>query len=125
VEGKPLAKGVYGLHNDPEPGFVHGGFFRKTKHRVGGSYSYDQKEDALARGCETQATRRDQGALEFDFEDLKADFDGGDAKVGKLGIPFTVSVNDAEQTLQNIRAQTKGAGQFCLASLGSGGAVSV
>jgi tetratricopeptide (TPR) repeat protein len=30
----------------------------------------------------------------------------------KLGIPFTVSVNDAEQTLQNIRAQMKGAGQF-------------
>jgi len=30
----------------------------------------------------------------------------------KLGIPFTVSVNDADQTLQNIRAQMKGAGQF-------------
>ena len=30
----------------------------------------------------------------------------------KLGVPFTVSVNDADQTLQNIRAQMKGAGQF-------------
>ena len=30
----------------------------------------------------------------------------------KLGVPFTVSVNDADQTLQNIRAQMKGRGQF-------------
>jgi tetratricopeptide (TPR) repeat protein len=30
----------------------------------------------------------------------------------KLGVPFTVSINEADQTLQNIRAQMKGAGQF-------------
>jgi hypothetical protein len=31
--------------------------------------------------------------------------------------PFTVSVNEAEQTLQNIRAQMKGAGQFAWQAL--------
>ena len=35
----------------------------------------------------------------------------------KLGVPFTVSVNDADQTLQNIRAQMKGAGQFAWQAL--------
>ena len=35
----------------------------------------------------------------------------------KLGVPFTVSVNDADQTLQNIRAQLKGAGQFAWQAL--------
>jgi len=51
-------------------------------------------------------------ALEFDFEDLKPTSTAVTLKWEKLGIPFTVSVNDADQTLQNIRAQLKGAGQF-------------
>jgi hypothetical protein len=40
--------------------------------------------------------------------------------VEKLGVPFTVSVNDADQTLQNIRAQLKGAGQFAWQALDQG-----
>src|SRR4029077_9075928 len=38
----------------------------------------------------------------------------------KLGVPFTVSVNDADQTLQNIRAQLKGPGQFAWQALDQG-----
>jgi tetratricopeptide (TPR) repeat protein len=51
-------------------------------------------------------------ALEFEFEDLKPISTAVTLKWEKLGVPFTVSVNDADQTLQNIRAQLKGAGQF-------------
>ena len=38
----------------------------------------------------------------------------------KLGVPFTVSIKDAEQTLQNIRAQLKGRGQFTWQALDEG-----
>ncbi len=51
-------------------------------------------------------------ALEFEFEDLKPDSTAVTLKWEKLGVPFTVSVKDADQTLQNIRAQLKGRGQF-------------
>jgi tetratricopeptide (TPR) repeat protein len=51
-------------------------------------------------------------ALEFEFEDLKPTSTAVTLKWEKLGIPFIVSVNDADETLQNIRAQMKGAGQF-------------
>jgi hypothetical protein len=48
-------------------------------------------------------------ALEFEFEDLKPDSTAVTLKWEKLGVPFTVSIKDADQTLQNIRAQMKGA----------------
>ena len=38
----------------------------------------------------------------------------------KLGVPFTVSINDSDQTLQNIRAQLKGRGQFTWQALDEG-----
>ena len=59
-------------------------------------------------------------ALEFEFEDLKPTSTAVTLKWEKLGVPFTVSVNDAEQTLQNIRAQLKGAGQFAWQALDQG-----
>ena len=110
VEGKPLAKGLYGLHMVPNPDSCTV-IFSKTN-TGWGSYSYDQKEDALRVDVKPRPLTETKEALEFDFEDLKPNSTAVILKWEKLGIPFTVSVNDAEQTLQNIRAQMKGAGQF-------------
>jgi tetratricopeptide (TPR) repeat protein len=77
-----------------------------------GSYSYDQKDDALRVDVKPRPLAETKEALEFDFEDLKPTSTAVTLKWEKLGIPFTVSVNDAEAGLQNIRAQMKGAGQF-------------
>jgi tetratricopeptide (TPR) repeat protein len=76
-----------------------------------GSYSYDQKDDALRVDVKPRPLAEQKEALEFEFEDLKPTSTAVTLKWEKLGIPFTVSVND-DQTLQNIRAQMKGAGQF-------------
>ena len=110
VEGKPLAKGVYGLHMIPNADSCTV-IFSKTN-TGWGSYSYDQKDDALRVDVKPRPLTETKEALEFDFEDLKPTSTAVTLKWEKLGIPFTVSVNDAEQTLQNIRAQMKGAGQF-------------
>ena len=59
-------------------------------------------------------------ALEFEFEDLKPDSTAVTLKWEKLGVPFTVSIKDADQTLQNIRAQLKGRGQFTWQALDEG-----
>ena len=110
VEGKPLAKGIYGLHMIPTPDSWTV-IFSKTN-TAWGSYSYDQKEDALRVNVKPRPLAGMKEALEFEFDDLKPDSTAVTLEWDKLGVPFTVSVNDADQTLQNIRAQLKGRGQF-------------
>src|SRR5262250_1967790 len=110
VEGKPLPKGLYGLHMIPNQDSCTV-IFSKTN-TGWGSYSYDQKDDALGVNVKPKQLAEQKEALEFEFEDLKPTSTAVTLKWEKLGIPFTVSVNDADQTLQNIRAQMKGAGQF-------------
>ena len=118
VEGKPLAKGVYGLHMIPNPDSCTV-IFSKTN-TGWGSYSYDQKDDALRVTVKPRPLAQAKEALEFDFEDLKPTSTAVTLKWEKLGVPFTVSVNDADQTLQNIRAQLKGRGQFTWQALDEG-----
>jgi DUF2911 family protein len=110
VEGKPLAKGLYGLHMIPNQDSWTV-IFSKTN-TAWGSYSYDQKDDALRVDVKPKALAENDEALEFEFENLKPTSTTVTMKWEKLGVPFTVSVDDAKQTLQNIRAQMKGAGQF-------------
>ncbi len=110
VEGKPLDKGTYGLHMIPNADSWTV-IFSKTN-TGWGSYSYDQKDDALRVDVKPKPLAQSEEALEFEFEDLKPTSTAVTLKWEKLGIPFTVSVNDTEQTLQNIRGQMKGAGQF-------------
>src|SRR5256885_10928945 len=118
VEGKPLAKGVYGLHMIPNADSWTV-IFSKTN-TGWGSYSYDQKDDALRVDVKPKPLAENKEALEFDFEDLKPTSTAVMLKWEKLGVPFTVSVNDADQTLENIRAQLKGRGQFTWQALDEG-----
>ena len=118
VEGKLLDKGTYGLHMIPNADSCTV-IFSKTN-TGWGSYSYDQKEDALRVDVKPKPLAQSEEALEFEFEDLKPTSTAVTLKWEKLGIPFTVAVNDAEQTLQNIRAQLKGAGQFAWQALDQG-----
>src|SRR5205809_3884456 len=110
IEGLPLPQGVYGLHMIPNPDSWTV-IFSKTN-TGWGSYSYDQKDDALRVNVKPKPLDQSEEALEYEFENLKPDSTAVTLKWEKLGVPFTVSINDADQTLQNIRAQMKGAGQF-------------
>ena len=110
VEGQPLAKGIYGLHMIPNPDSWTV-IFSKTN-TGWGSYSYKQEEDALRVNVKPRPLAEMREALEYEFEDLKPDSTAVTLKWEKLGVPFTVSVKDSDQTLQNIREQLKGRGQF-------------
>src|SRR5438067_6492831 len=118
VEAQPLPKGIYGLHMIPNPDSWTV-IFSKTN-TGWGSYSYDQKDDALRVTVKPQPLAEPKEALEFDFQDLKPDSTAVTLKWEKLGVPFTVSVKDSEQTLENIRAQLKGRGQFTWQALDEG-----
>src|SRR6266550_7467948 len=118
VEGQPLAKGIYGLHMIPNPDSWTV-IFSKTN-TGWGSYSYKQDEDALRVNVKPRVLAEMKEALEFEFEDLKPDSTAVTLKWEKLGVPFTVSIKDSDQTLQNIRAQMKGVGQFAWQALDQG-----
>src|SRR5213595_2301441 len=118
VEGKPLDKGAYGLHMIPNQDSWTVIF--SNTNTAWGSYSYDQKEDALRVDVKPRPLAENKEALEFDFEDLKPTSTAVTMKWEKLGVPFTISINDSDQTLQNIRAQLKGRGQFTWQALDEG-----
>ena len=118
IEGKPLAKGTYGLHMIPNSDSWTV-IFSKTN-TGWGSYSYKQDEDALRVNVKPKPLAQSEEALEFEFEDLKPDSTAVTLKWEKLGVPFTVSIKDSEQTLENIRAQLKGRGQFTWQALDEG-----
>src|SRR6059036_112178 len=118
IEGQPLAKGVYGLHMIPNSDSWTV-IFSKTN-TAWGSYSYDQKEDALRVDVKPKPLAETKEAMEFEFGDLKPDSTAVTLKWEKLGVPFTVSIKDADQTLENIRAQLKGRGQFTWQALDQG-----
>src|SRR5438270_6481882 len=118
VEGKPLAKGSYVLHMIPNPDSWTV-IFSKTN-TAWGSYSYKQDEDALRVNVKPRPLAELKEALEFDFEDLKPDSTAVTLKWEKLGVTFTVSIKDADQTLEHIGAQLKGRGQFTWQALDEG-----
>ena len=70
VEGQPLPKGTYGLHMIPTADTWTVIFSKMST--AWGSYSYDQKEDALRVTVKPRANEMEE-ALEYEFEGLTAD----------------------------------------------------
>ncbi len=122
VEGKPLAKGVYGLHMIPNPDSCTV-IFSKTN-TGWGSYSYDQKDDALRVDVKPRPLAETKEALEFDFEDLKpTSTDGSDAKVGEVGCSFHCLRQRCRPDIAEYSSPTERRRPVCLASFGPRGAV--
>lgn len=108
VEGQPLSKGIYGLHMIPTADTWTIIFSKMAS--AWGSYTYKQEEDALRVTVKPRPAEMEE-ALEFEFEDLKADSTLVTMKWEKLAVPFKVSIND-ETTLANIRNQMRGQAQY-------------
>jgi tetratricopeptide (TPR) repeat protein len=108
VEGKPLPKGIYGLHMIPtaEDWTI---IFSKTA-GAWGSYTYRQEEDALRVTAKPRPNEMEE-ALEYEFEDLKADSTLVTMKWEKLAVAFKVAVSD-ETTFANIQNQMRGRAQY-------------
>lgn len=109
VEGKPLAKGIYGLHMIPTADSWTVIFSKMSS--AWGSYTYKQDEDALRVTVNPRPTEMEE-ALEYEFEDLKPDSATITMKWEKLAVPFKIAVNDAEATVANIRNQMRGRAQY-------------
>jgi tetratricopeptide (TPR) repeat protein len=122
IEGKPLAAGKYGLHTIPKADSWTIIFSKMAA--AWGSYTYDEKEDALRVEVKTREGPMEE-ALEFEFDELKSDSVVVLLKWEKLVVPFRVAATDADAVIPHIRNELRGhaayewqklyeAAQYCL-----------
>jgi hypothetical protein len=108
VEGQALPKGIYGLHMIPTADTWTVIFSKMAT--AWGSYTYDQKEDALRVTVKPRPTEMTE-ALDYVFEDLKEDSATMTLKWEKIAVPVKIAVSP-EATVANIRGQMRGRAQY-------------
>ena len=109
IEGKPLAKGTYGLHMIP--GENEWTVIFSNNYTSWGSFSYDQKEDALRVTVKPQPAEFHE-ALTYDFDDMKPDSAQITLRWEKTAVPFQVAVNVNEIVSQSIKNELRNTGGF-------------
>ena len=109
VEGKPLAAGTYGLHTIPDKDQWTVIFSKNST--SWGSFSYDEKEDALRVTVKPQAAESFE-VLTYVFDDVKPDSATAVLRWEKLAVPFHVSVDVKAVVLQSIKNELRSVGGF-------------
>src|SRR4051812_12100053 len=110
IEGKPLPSGTYGLHMIPNADKWTVIFSKFSQ--AWGSYTYSQTEDALRVDVKPLPLGEPEDALEYEFENLKADAVDVTLKWEKTAVPFHVAVNEPETTVAAIKNQLRGRAQY-------------
>lgn len=102
IEGKPLPKGIYGLHMIPgEREWIV--IFSKRANSWG-SFTYDPAEDALRVTVKPQATDM-HDTLTYDFDDPMPDSVSVTMRWEKVAVPFKIAVNTSEIVQASLRDQ--------------------
>lgn len=109
VEGKPLAKGIYGLHMIPNENEWTVIFSKAAT--SWGSFTYDQKEDALRVSVKPQPTDMHE-ALTYDFDEVKPDSAVVTLRWEKVAVPFHIGVNTHEIVADSLHKQLRGLPQY-------------
>jgi tetratricopeptide (TPR) repeat protein len=109
VEGRPLAKGTYGLHMIP--GETDWTVIFSKNSGSWGSFSYDQVEDALRVTVKSHPDEF-HDALTYDFDDLKPNSTVVTMRWDKVAVPFKVETNVNESVQQSLRNQLRGRAQY-------------
>ena len=109
VEGKPLPKGTYGLHMFP--GEKEWTVVFSKNSTSWGSFTYDEKEDALRVTVKPQPADLHE-ALAYDFDDVKPDSATITLRWEKLAVPFKVGVNTNEIVQASLHNQLRGLAQY-------------
>jgi hypothetical protein len=109
VEGKPLAKGIYGLHMIPtENDWTI--IFSKVA-TAWGSFTYKESEDALRVTVKPHAADAEE-ALAYEVDDVTPTSAMIALRWEKLAVPFKVEVNTNEIVAQNLHGQLRGLAQY-------------
>lgn len=109
VEGKPLPAGTYGLHTIPDKDQWTIIFSKNST--SWGSFSYDEKEDALRVNVKPQ-TGESFEALTYTFDDVKPDSAAATLRWEKIAVPFHISTDVKGSVLKSIHNQLRNTGGF-------------
>ena len=109
VEGKALAAGTYGLHMIPAADQWTVIFSKNAT--SWGSFSYDEKEDALRVTVKPRAAEM-QEALVYEFDEVKPDSTDVTLRWAKLAVPFHVSVDVNAVVERSIKNQLRNTAGF-------------
>jgi tetratricopeptide (TPR) repeat protein len=109
IEGKPLAKGIYGLHMIPAENEWTIIFSRNST--AWGSFTYNQSEDALRVTVKPQAAEMKE-ALAYDVDSVTPASAVIALRWEKLAVPFKVEVSTNEIVAQSLHGQLRGLAQY-------------
>src|SRR5271168_1055875 len=109
VEGHALPAGTYGLHTIPTADQWTIIFSKNST--SWGSFSYDEKEDALRVTVKPHAVEFEE-AMAYTFDDPKPDSVAVTLRWEKLGVPFGVSVDTNAIVARSIQNQLRSVGGF-------------
>jgi hypothetical protein len=109
VEGKPLAAGTYGLHMIPNKDEWTVIFSKNST--SWGSFSYDEKEDALRVTVKPHAAESTE-YLTYVFDEVKPDSAAATLRWEKVAVPFHVSVDNKAVVLRSIKNELRNVGGF-------------
>jgi tetratricopeptide (TPR) repeat protein len=109
IEGKPLDKGTYGLHMIPNQNEWVVIFSKNST--AWGSFTYDQKEDALRVSVKPQPGEM-HNALTYDFDQLTPDSAVATLRWEKVAVPFKVGVDVNHVMAESLPNQLRGLAQY-------------
>lgn len=109
VEGKPLAAGTYGLHMIPNKDEWTVIFSKNST--SWGSFSYDEKEDALRVAVKPQPADFRE-SLTYTFEEVKPDSAAATLRWEKLAVPFHIGVDVKAVVLRSVKQELRSVGGF-------------
>ena len=109
IEGKPLAKGIYGLHMLPTEN-EWTVIFSKTS-TAWGSFTYKENEDALRVTVKPQPAEMKE-ALAYEVDSVTPDSAVVTLRWEKLAVPFKVEVNTHDVVAESLHKQLRGLPQY-------------
>jgi len=109
IEGKALAKGVYGLHMIPGENEWTVIFSKNSS--AWGSFTYNQAEDALRVSVKPQAAELKE-ALAYEIDSATPDSAVVTLRWEKVAVPFKVGVNTHEIVAESLHGQLRGLPQY-------------
>jgi tetratricopeptide (TPR) repeat protein len=104
IDGKPLDKGIYGLHMIPNEGEWTIIFSKNST--SWGSFSYDQQEDAFRVNVKPEAAPM-HNALTYEFDQLQPDSAVVELEWEKVAVPFKVSVDVHDLAQASLKRQLR------------------
>jgi hypothetical protein len=106
VAGKPLKAGTYGLHMIPTAKEWTIAFSNMTS--AWGSFSYDQKEDALRVSATPRSEAASQERLAYGFDDVTDTKATLVLRWEKLAVPIAIEVDTPKVVMAYIRGELRG-----------------